>query len=188
MRALEKDTLVDWRDEAPFDAVAVLGGGTDQGVVRGQPELSTSGDRVMLGARLYHRGQTPILVTSGSNDTRTHDRSAETAAIWQDVGIPSQSIIRVPEPINTKQEVAALKELAEARGWQRIGLVTSAWHMGRTLSFCERIGLEVIPLPADHHSFGMHFPSKAATMLIPRGEGFDDLEIATREIVAAMVR
>jgi uncharacterized SAM-binding protein YcdF (DUF218 family) len=188
MRALEREMTIDWRDEPPFDAVVVLGGGSWAGVVAGQPELDFSGDRIMLGARLYHRGQARLLVTTGSSATRTRDCSRETEQIWNDLGIPSDDILRVPEPVNTQQEIAAVARLRDENGWRRIGLVTSAWHMPRALEFCRREGLDVMPLPADHHAFGDHVSTMAATYLLPRGKGFADLELASWEFVGRIAR
>jgi hypothetical protein len=49
----------------PFDAVFVLGGGSEQDPA-GDPELGPSGDRVFLAARLWHAGKARLLVTSGA--------------------------------------------------------------------------------------------------------------------------
>ncbi len=167
-----------------FDAICVLGGGTDVDPF-GQPQLGRAGDRVVTGARWYIAGKTPFLVTSGSGlpgDTR--DLSVETATIWRGLGIPEAAIIHVPGPQITREEITALQKLAQERGWQRVGLVTSAWHMPRALSHCQRLGFSVVPL-ACHRLSAPSLPW--FIFAIPHHEGFELTSIALWERLGALV-
>lgn len=133
-----------------FDAVFVLGGGTYR-APDGQIELGRSGDRLRLAAALYHQGRTQQLITSGHSFTDGRDLSAETAVLWTQIGIPQDVIRRVPEPVNTSQEMQALADIARTEDWGRIGIVTSAWHLPRAMSLAHQAGLtNAIPLPANH--------------------------------------
>ena len=154
-----------------FDAVFVLGGGTAQ-APDGSPELGAAGDRVRLGAALFHRGRTPVLIASG----RTHDAlgernlAAETRDLWTEMGIPASAVRTLPEPVNTRTEVAAYAALSQAEGWTRIGLVSSAAHLPRVAAQAERVGLEgAVLLAADHRRGAGRRPS--ALWWIPSGGG-----------------
>jgi len=167
-----------------FDAICVLGGGTDVDPF-GQPQLSRSGDRVVAGARWYLAGKTPLLVTSGSGlpgDTR--DLAAETATIWRGLGIPEAAIVHVPGPQITREEITALQTLAQERGWQRVGLVTSAWHMPRALSHCQRLGFSVVPLACNRLSAA---PLPWFISAIPHHEGFEMTYLALWEWLGTLV-
>ncbi|MFO0901346.1 MAG: YdcF family protein [Pirellulales bacterium] len=168
---LERDyRSVDPLSTQPLDAVLVLGGGTVT-APNGQAELTSAADRVALGARLYHAGRTPWLITSGSANSELYpgQRSPgeSTAQIWQDLGISADRIVQIPGE-DTERELIALAKLARERGWARLGLVTSAWHLPRAMNLARRHGVEVVPLPADFRGF---LPHPGIPYLAPQIEG-----------------
>ncbi len=174
--------------EARFDAVLVLGGGTDI-TPWGAPQLTTAGDRLRVGAALFAGGQTPVLVGSGSSiaglaqgDER--DLAREAAALWQEMGVPETAIVQLQGPKNTSQEMAALGRLVRDRGWKRIGLVTSASHLRRAMRLARRHGLDPTPIPADAR--GKVQPASAVG-LVPSGPGFFSVQVASKELIAALI-
>jgi uncharacterized SAM-binding protein YcdF (DUF218 family) len=173
---------------ARFDAVLVLGGGTDLTPWRA-PQLGTAGDRLRVGAELFASGRTEVLVTSGSSiaelgQKQERDLAHETAALWEQMGVPRGAIVEVPGPKNTSQEVAALGALVRARGWRRVGLVTSASHLRRAMRLAGRHGLRATPIPADVRG---EIQPASMVGLVPSGQGFHAVHVASREIAAALV-
>ena len=191
------DLLIDvieapFRDIEPLegprlDAVVVLGGGTSN--VEGRPRLDMAGDRVLLGAQLYRVGRARRLVTTGSSLPALgppRDLTEETAAIWQSLGVPEEAIIRLPDPKNTRQELEAVKAwVTTSTAVRSVGLVTSAWHLGRALAQAERVGLEVQPLPADVRGKGVS--GLNLQDYIPAGPGFDAVHRASWELLGRAV-
>ncbi len=172
-------------DEGKFDAVLVLGGGTSSR--RGYSQVAESGDRVVLGARLYHSGQTPLLLTSGSSIPglgAIHDSSKTTMRIWSDLGVPETAVLRIPDPKNTSEEFAALAELQKEKGWKRVGVVTSAWHMRRAMKLAEANGLEVVALPGD---FRGDTDYEGILSFIPDPQGFSLTYRVCWELLGAAV-
>lgn len=156
----------------PFDAVFVLGGGTELDPT-GRPILENAGDRVLAAARLWHAGKARFLVASGSGEdavTGPRDLGQETRAIWLSLGIPDGAIVVVDGPcLNTRQEIAAYGKLQDRRQWKRMALVSSAAHLPRALRLASRAGLSFTPVGADwrgrRHAFQVQ-------RLVPQGEGF----------------
>lgn len=169
-----------------YDAVVVLGGGT---ATHGDYEyLGFSGDRVMLGARLWHTGRTGLLVTTGStppNARQSHVSADVTARLWHDLGIPDEAILRVSSATDTTQELEAIGDLARRHGWRHIGLVTSARHMQRALANAERFQVRVTPLPADFSSAG---GGTGMLPFIPQGRGFFLVHTTCWEYLGALAR
>lgn len=159
--------------EGVYDAVFVLGGGTGS-TPAGDPQLGPSGDRVRLAAALQHAGKTRLLVTSGSG-FEVRDLAAETRTLWLQLGVPEEAIVEVPGPLNTAQEISRYAELLRERGWDRVGLITSARHMWRAQTLCRRHGLDMEPLPADFRSTEVP-PSFLG--LIPQAGGFESVQLA----------
>ncbi len=158
-----------------FDVICVLGGGT-QCSETGTPSLAYHGDRVALGARLFHGGHTPLLLASGSGITDLddgRDLAAETARLWQGLGVPSSAIRQLPGPRTTSEELAAYHNEVAREHWQRVGLVSSAWHLPRALKTCERLGLHVIPLPAGRHGPALPW---SIVYIVPTGEAAYEIQ------------
>mgnify|MGYP001795759458 CR=1 FL=1 len=167
----------------PFDAVVVLGGGTSS-TPRGEAQLGSSGDRVLLAARLHRRGRTRRLVTSGAPTPgfSSHDAAAATRRIWRDLGVPDEDIVVVAGARNTREEARLHTARAREEGWQRVGLLTSAWHLPRALRAFREAGLrDVVPLPADVR--GGPFELRGLHDVIPTGEGAGAIKRALWELL-----
>ena len=165
-------------------AVFTLGGGTSLNTL-GEPQLGTSGDRLIVAAKLYRLGKTPLLISSGSGFPGIdgeRDLARETAHIWRDLGVPRNAIEELPGPINTVQEIEAYRDLCRARGWTNVALVSSAWHLPRALRMCRTAGLTVTPIGADWR--GNSTPLSALT-LVPTGSGAATVQLGCWEILGS---
>lgn len=147
-------------EEAAVDALLVLGGGVAI-TTSGRVTVGAAVERLTMPLRLYRQGVTTTLVTSGPLVVKASPAvpaaplpppssyPQAVAGIWTALGVSSEHIILVEGPRTTKEEIEAHRRLVAERGWRRVGLVTSAWHMRRALRHCRRVGLEVVPLPCD---------------------------------------
>jgi len=171
----------------PYDAVFVLGGGT-QVDDRGRPQLGTGGDRIVEAARLWRAGGARCLVASGASDDAAAGRrnlGEETRALWLELGVPTSAIQVVAEPcFITRDEIRAYRRLRATAGWQRVGLVSSAWHLPRALALARREGLEVVPLPSDRRG---RLPRFQLWHLVPQEEGFEKTQLACWELLGRHV-
>jgi uncharacterized SAM-binding protein YcdF (DUF218 family) len=173
--------------QGSFDAVVVLGGGAALAPHPGY-ELGLAGDRIYLGARLWAAGQTRLLVTTGVSTpglgTEPLDSTVATTRLWRDLGIPDEVIVPVTGAAITSQESQGVAALIRERGWRRVGLVTSAWHMRRALGLFRRAGVDVVPLAADHRG---DVEWKGFFSVIPVGAGAWLQQKAWWELVGAAV-
>ena len=185
---LERDfSAIDPMQLSGFDAILVLGGGIAVHD-HGQLCLSEAGDRVMLAARLYHAGKTDTLVTSGPFIPRAPEHAstvpAMTSLAWQDVGVAAEDVVLVEGPRSTTEEVEALAPLVASRSWQRVGLLTSAYHLPRALALCRRHGLTVTPIPANFLSTGLE---PRPMHVVPQSEGFRAVQKVCWEVLGRAV-
>ena len=133
-----------------FDAICLLGGGADTDH-SGRVKLGTSGDRVVVAARVFKAGRTPLVVCTGLGLRMAPNLptiAEESAAALAEFGVPRETILLAGAQ-NTKTEIAEIRRLKKKHGWNRIGIVTSAWHMRRVERLARAAGLEFVPLPAD---------------------------------------
>jgi uncharacterized SAM-binding protein YcdF (DUF218 family) len=166
-----------------FDAVIVLGGGTST-APNGQPQVGRSGDRVLLAARLYHRARTPLLAATGERisyfSPAAPTFAEETAVLWADLGVSREHILKLGGR-NTGEEMAQIQQLVIMKGWTRVGLVTSAWHMPRAMKEAYSQKVELVPLPA---SFTTDSRRWTWLSLIPSANGFGNMGRAFHEWLA----
>lgn len=168
-----------------FDAVIALGGGAS---LRedGEPTLGCSADRILLAARLYREGAAATLVCSGPYvllpDGRRAGDPEATEAVWVELGVPADRIVRLDGPATTSEEIPAFRDLAARRGWRRVGIVTSAWHLRRAMRLAARAGLDATPLPADRHEYREGF----WRWIVPQDSGFRLVQTACWEFLGGL--
>jgi uncharacterized SAM-binding protein YcdF (DUF218 family) len=135
------------------DAIVLLGGGTEAPEApRPMVGLNGAGDRVLYAAELYRQGKAPVILVSGGLLDWTRSDSgpaADMTALLEWMGVPALAIWQQPKSRNTYEDALYCAEILRQHGAQRILLVTSAWHMPRSLRLFAAQGLEVIPAPTD---------------------------------------
>jgi uncharacterized SAM-binding protein YcdF (DUF218 family) len=136
------------------DAVVVLGGGLRPALPPRQAvEVAEGGDRLLTGLRLLRQGQAPLLVTSGARlSFSANDPALPEALSARALALGAQpgQILVNPDSRTTAEEAGHIGAMGRQRGWRRILLVTSGFHMPRSLAaFQARSGLEVIPVSCD---------------------------------------
>jgi uncharacterized SAM-binding protein YcdF (DUF218 family) len=145
---LERDYPPVPLDQVPAaDAIVILGGGMMSPIgAMVYPELFNGADRVWHAARLYKAGKAPVVIMSGTGEGPGAKR------FLRDLGVPPDHFIWEEKSGNTVENIKNTKALCEEKKFKRVLLVTSAFHMRRTLRTCELAGFEVIPAATDHEA------------------------------------
>lgn len=158
LRALERPYATQKIDELPVvDAVLVLGGflAREAHEPAGM-DLAQSADRLMAGIELVRRGKARHLVMSGGSyivDGKVR-AEADDAEPWiQRWNLLNSPILRLPICTNTRDEAVALAKMMKERGWEKVLLVTSAWHMRRSEAVFRSTGVSVIPVACDFQAY-----------------------------------
>ena len=135
------------------DAIVVLGGVTGNiSFPRTTPDMNEHGDRLLYAAQLYQEGKAPLIILSGGRIPwfgTGKSEAADMAKILQIMGIPKEAIIEEPNSLNTYQNALYTKEILEKKGIKQVILITSAFHMPRSVLIFHRQGIEIIPAPTD---------------------------------------
>ncbi len=137
--------------------IYVLGGGhsTDESHPITSQVSEGSVVRLNEGIRLYHQlsNNAKIIVSgySGLHDNTPHALMQEKLALA--LGISKEHIILHPKPRDTQEEAVAAKKLLNDKPFI---LVTSAYHMKRSIQWFEKEGLHPVPAPTNHLSSLKH--------------------------------
>lgn len=150
------------RPTTPPETVAgiiVLGGGFEGAVnlVRGGYELNSGGDRFVEAAILARRYPEAKVVVSGSTGILIGESEgdAETAPrLFTALGVARDRLILEGRSRNTDENARFTKELVQAQPGETWLLVTSAFHMPRSVALFRKAGFPVVPWPTDYRTSG----------------------------------
>lgn len=173
-------------DGADVTGIVVLGGSIaqDASMELGQPVVNESADRLIAAATLAKRHPDARLVLSGGSarliGADRHTEAEAMAALMIDLGIPAERLVIEDRSQNTWQNAVYSREIAEPRDGERWLLVTSAWHMPRSMGVFRQAGFPVVPYPTDFRTVG---GDEAIRPFRSVAEGLQRLDITVREIV-----
>ena len=173
--------------EDDFDAILVLGGSSRR-LASGRAEVTREGQRIVTAAELCFAGKTNWVITTRSHaELEEQFENGLTKDVLINLGIDLEMIVTLMAD-NTSQELRQLKAFVEANPDkfpnQRIGLVTSAFHMPRAMRLAEDEGLRLTPLPSGHRGTVRAWFS---TDFLPVSRALEDNSILLKECLAFIV-
>jgi uncharacterized SAM-binding protein YcdF (DUF218 family) len=144
---------------ARVDGIIVLGGGFEGAInlVRGGYVLNSGGDRMVETAILARRypdakvvisGGTGTLVLEGEGDADTAPRLLEA------LGVARDRLILENRSRNTYENALFSKEMVTPKPGETWLLVTSAFHMPRSMALFAKAGFDVAAWPVDYRTSG----------------------------------
>ena len=136
------------------DGIVVLGGSIDPDLsfAHGGAVVRAAPDRLIAAAELAHRyPRARIIFTGGSsnlisNDAKEADYATE---IFEGLGVSKERLTLERRARNTQENAEFAKALAAPKDGERWLLVTSAYHMPRSVGLFRKAGFAVEPYPVD---------------------------------------
>src|SRR5215470_18012275 len=136
------------------DGIIVLGGplDADLSAAHGVPVIQGAADRLIGAATLAQRYPKARIVYTGGSPNLLHNDAREAdyaTALFQGLGIPKSRLIMERLSRNTKENAEFTKELVKPKPGERWLLVTSAFHMPRSMGLFRKAGFPVEAYPVD---------------------------------------
>lgn len=183
LRGLESDLKIP--ADPKGDVIVLLGGG----VYDDSPDMSGTGApseemdaRLITAVRLQKKLNLPVIISGG---TVFKGRKAEAPIVKRflvDLGVPEGKVIIEDKSRDTIENARHTKKICEKMKFKRPILVTSAFHMKRSIMSFEKAGLEVVPFPANFRTgttkkyiLGDYLPG-----------GFDGVAVALHEYLGLL--
>ena len=148
---LEEDFPVRLAEDMPkADAIALLGGGVSGCTNYPYADLRSAADRAWHAARLWKAGKAPIIIPSNVG--------AELADVklLLDMGVPKEAVMLENKAVNTEENAKFVADILAAKNAKctKVLLVTSAYHMKRSLYLFKKYApeLECIPAATDYQA------------------------------------
>jgi uncharacterized SAM-binding protein YcdF (DUF218 family) len=138
------------------DGIVVLGGpiDPDQSVAHDVPVIRAAPDRIVAAAALALKYPTAKIVFSGGSSSLISNEAREAdyaAAIFESLGVAKGRLMMDRASRNTYENALFSKELAAPKPGERWLLVTSAYHMPRSVGLFRKVGFAVEAYPVDWH-------------------------------------
>ena len=165
------------------DGIIILGGSIDAdlSVAHGGAVVRSEADRIIAAAVLARRyPNARILFTGGSANLLSNDaKEADYAgALFESLGVAKARLTMERRSRNTQENVEFSKAMVAPKSGERWLLVTSAFHMPRSVGLFRKAGFAVEPYPVDWRVGGK---SDLLAFFPVADDGLGRTEIALRE-------
>lgn len=172
-----------------YDAVVLLGGVVDERVtsLTGQPAYNDNVERLIVTHALLRDGKARVAILSGAamdprltafGDARVLARQLE------DWGISRDRILVEDRARNTRENAVFSQAIARDKGYRRVLVVTSAFHMKRSRECFRAVGMDVDTLAADYRAFDAR---EASPSWLPRAVFLAWTTATVREIAGRYI-
>lgn len=173
-----------------YDAAIILTGVT--GAREDIPDriLTHKGaDRFLHPLQLYRLGKIKKFIVTGGNGRVLTDLEVEAnqiGRVLQMAGVPREDIILEGNSRNTRENAANTAHLLQKHPeWNRLLLVTSAFHMRRAAACFNKADLQVTPYSADFYAYERRFTPDE--LIIPSVGAFNGWHLLIHEVTGFIV-
>ncbi|MCA1370690.1 YdcF family protein [Bradyrhizobium sp. BRP14] len=146
-------------EPAELSCIVVLGGAFENVVMasRGGVELNQAAERFVETSRLARAYPAARILVSGGDGSLSgiYEGDAHASqAFFQTFGIGVDRLIREGESRTTFENARYTKDLLAQNRLERCALVTSAYHMPRSVALFRASGIDLLPWPTDYRTTG----------------------------------
>ncbi|XER12267.1 hypothetical protein SATMO3_24570 [Sporomusa aerivorans] len=169
------------------DVIVMLGGGAtaDTPNVHGLGHLTGfAANRLLTAAQLQRLTGAPVIISGGQVFANSGKEAEIGRHILLGLGVDDAKIIVEGQSLNTADNARFTQQILTERGFLRPILVTSAFHMERSVQQFAKFHVNVIPYPTDYQT-NIRFLFEW-NMLWPRADAFYNTQLAVKEYLGLM--
>jgi uncharacterized SAM-binding protein YcdF (DUF218 family) len=188
MRKYETPAVQESSLNGKYDAAIVLGGMIAYDPTFIRPQFDRAVDRLMQAVTLYKDGKVRRIFISGGSGSVLEKNVLEGVILKEyllKLGIPDTSIVIEKYSKNTHENALFSKPILDSLNKNgRYILITSAFHMRRSIRCFEKAGIHVTPFSADRYSGPRKFVFDS--MFIPATEALDAWNVLLHEWIGLL--
>jgi uncharacterized SAM-binding protein YcdF (DUF218 family) len=180
-----------YEDLKKHELAIVLGGSTVYDAQLKRMQANNSIDRVLQALELYHKGYVGKILFTGGAGSLLYPDMKEGLYIQEyllNIGFPAEDLIIESKSRNTIENAEFTKNLLEQMHWwknQEFLLITSGYHMPRSLKVFENLGMQ--PVSYSVSRFAGERRYDPAFLLIPNAEVLKNWELLIHEWIGISV-
>jgi uncharacterized SAM-binding protein YcdF (DUF218 family) len=173
-------------DHPAGDVIIVLGAGINRLV----PDVSGTGApsettayRLYAASMLYRKLKLPILFSGAGNSYDAQPVMSIVFRALKNMGVPENKIMVEEQSRDTKESALKVAKICTEKGFKSPILVSSAYHIKRSVYCFNKEGLHVIPFPARFETW----EGKTYTLLSYLPGSYNRFSRAMKEIIGLKV-
>jgi uncharacterized SAM-binding protein YcdF (DUF218 family) len=171
MYRLERKVPPTYKDDVVYDVVILLGGVGDERVEAetGQPAYNDDVERLVATHRLLADNRARFAIVSGAAEHPSLIEHGEARMLGRQIalwGVDPSRVIIEEKARNTRENAVYSEQIVRERGFEKVLIVTSAFHMRRSLECFNAVGLRVDTYPVDYRAHSDKTPGSDS--LLPR--------------------
>jgi uncharacterized SAM-binding protein YcdF (DUF218 family) len=154
--ALERGAPNTYKGDVPYDAVILLGGAVERATLPGKPSYNDNIERLLATYDLLRTDRARFAIVSGGAVDSAVLEPVEGDVLGRQLvewGVEAERVIVESRSRNTHENAVESRRIALERGFTRLLVVTSAFHMSRALGCFRAVGLPVDALPVDYRAY-----------------------------------
>jgi uncharacterized SAM-binding protein YcdF (DUF218 family) len=176
-------------DGRRVDGIVVLGGALleRQTLAHGPAALNDAGERIVAMADLARRFPEARVIFTGGAGVYSGAPIPEGEVLRRklgEFGLAPDRVVIESRSVNTHENATLTKSIADPKPGETWLLVTSAWHMPRSVGIFRKQGWEVLAYPVDHRTAGW---GDAWRWFSTVSDGLRRTDVAMREYVGLVV-
>jgi uncharacterized SAM-binding protein YcdF (DUF218 family) len=149
-------------DPADLKCMIVLGGAFDNVVTtsRGGYELNGAGDRFVEALRLAQKYPDASILVSGGDGSITGNYEGDAIVserMFSAFGLDKARLVEDRDSRTTYENAINTKALLASNGLSGCLLITSGFHMPRSMGIFRKLDIDVVPWPVDYRSNGKEY-------------------------------
>lgn len=154
---LQRTVEADWKGPSNmehYDAIVLLGGVLGTVAEDGTPGFNDNVERLHQSFEMLRSGAAAEVVITGAFPGSALSEAEilrDTLVRW---GIEPSRVVSENKAKNTRENALFTAPLLRERGYKKVGLVTSRYHMRRALGCFRREGIELSPISVDFREAG----------------------------------
>ncbi len=163
--------------------IVVLGGGhiTDPNLPAASRLSGESLARLVEGVVIHKRLPQSRMILSGGNIYDSVPESKSMAELAIDLGIDKYNIIEESAGLDTEDQAILINKIV---GKDKFILVTSAFHVPRSMALFQKQGMQPIPAPTDHRVKKKLYITPS--VFFPDSEEIEKMEFAVHEYLGML--
>ena len=187
---LEHATVSTYRPDVTYDAVILLGGIGDERVTAetGQPSYNDNVERLVATHRLLADGHARFAIVSGAPEVVELAEFSEARVLGRQIaewGVEPARVILEEKARNTRENAVYSQRIVQERRFEKVLVVTSAFHMRRSIECFEAVGMKVDTLAVDFRAHGDKVPGSRSWL--PRAGFLADSSRTLREMAGLYI-
>jgi uncharacterized SAM-binding protein YcdF (DUF218 family) len=172
-----------------IDGIIVLGGAVQerQTLAHGPLAMNDAGERVVAMADLARRYPAARVVFTGGAGAYSAAPKPEAEVVREQLttlGLATDRVLFETESLNTHENAILTKAMVKPAPGETWLLVTSAWHMPRSVGIFRKAGFSVVAYPVDFRTAGWQDSLRPFASV---SDGLRRTDLATREWIGLIV-